>query len=101
MNPKTCKEISSIEISECEIEPHLNNLDTSKAYGPDGIPPPLLKEYSKEIASSLCSLFNKSIETGRFPKEWDRVEPVTREGPCRTGDKLLTNFSAASCLQSS
>ena len=43
MNPKTCEEISSIEISECEVERYLNNLDTSKAYGPDGIPPRLLK----------------------------------------------------------
>ena len=69
MNPKTFEEISSIEISECEVEHYLNNLDTSKAYGPDGIPPRLLKECSKEISSSLCSLFNKSIESGRVPRE--------------------------------
>ena len=62
MNPKTFEEISSIEISECEVEHYLNNLDTSKAYGPDGIPPRLLKECSKEISSSLCSLFNKSSQ---------------------------------------
>ena len=67
---------------------YLNNLDTSKAYGPDGIPPRLLKEYSKEISSSLCSLF----KTGRVPREWkkanvipihkkDCVEPVTNYRP--------------------
>ena len=92
MNPKTFEEISSIEISECEVEHYLNSLDTSKAYGPDGIPPRLLKECSKEISSSLCSLFNKSIETGRVPREWkkanvipihkkDCVEPVTNYRP--------------------
>jgi hypothetical protein len=92
MNPKTCEEISSIEISECEVERYLNNLDTSKAYGLDGIPPRLLKECSKETSSSLCSLFHKSIETGRVPREWkkanvipihkkDCVEPVTNYRP--------------------
>ena len=30
MNPKTCEE--SIEISKCEVQHYLNNLDTSKAY---------------------------------------------------------------------
>ena len=59
---------SSIEISECEVEHYLNNLDTSKAYDPDGIPPRLLKECSKEISSSLCSFFSKSIETGPVPR---------------------------------
>ncbi|CAB4000221.1 Hypothetical predicted protein, partial [Paramuricea clavata] len=76
MNPKTCEKISSIEISECEVERYLNNLDTSKAYGPDGIPPRLLKECSKEISSSLCSLFNTSIETGRVPREWKKANVI-------------------------
>ena len=52
VNPKTCEEIPSIEISECKVEHYRNNLDTSKAYGPDG-PMVLLKECSKEISSSL------------------------------------------------
>ncbi|CAB3993580.1 Hypothetical predicted protein [Paramuricea clavata] len=88
MTPKTDQEISQIQISEYEVEQCLNNLDTSKAYGPDGIPPRLLKECSKEISPSLCSLFNKSLATGRVSVGWkqtngisihkkDRVEPVT------------------------
>ena len=82
MNPKTFEEISSIEISECEVEHYLNDLDTSKAYGPDGIPPRLLKECSKEISSSLCSLFNKSIETGRVPREWKKANVIPIHKDC-------------------
>ena len=92
MTPKTDQEISQIQISEYEVEQRLNNLDTSKAYGPDGIPPRSLKECSKEISPSLCSIFNKSLATGRVPVEWkqanvipihkkDRVEPVTNYRP--------------------
>jgi hypothetical protein len=92
MTPKTDQEISQIQISEYEVEQRLNNLDTSKAYGPDGIPPRSLKECSKEISPSLCSIFNKSLATGRVPVEWkqanvipihkkDRVVPVTNYRP--------------------
>ena len=92
MTPKTDQEISQIKISEYEVEQCLNNLDTSKAYGPYGIPPCLLKECSKEISPSLSSLFNKSLATGGVPVQWkqanvipihkkDRVEPVTNYTP--------------------
>jgi hypothetical protein len=92
MSSKTDQELSQIQISEYEVEQCLNNLDTSKAYGPDGIPPRLLKECSKEISPSLCRLFNKSLATGCVPVEWKQanvlpihkkncVEPVTNYRP--------------------
>jgi hypothetical protein len=84
--------ISDILISELEVEHFLNNLDTTKANGPDGIPPRLLKEFSRKISSSLCSLFNMSLATGCLPMEWkcanvipirkkDSIEPVTNYHP--------------------
>jgi hypothetical protein len=74
------------------VEQFLNNMDTTKANGPDGIPPRLLKEFSREISSSLCSLFNMSLATGCLPMEWkcanvipihkkDFVEPMTNYHP--------------------
>jgi hypothetical protein len=54
--PKTDQEISQIQISEYEVEQCLNNLDTSKAYGPYGIPRRLLKECSKEISPCQASV---------------------------------------------
>ena len=92
MTPKTEEIISDIQISQNEVEQSLNHLDTTKAYGQDGIPPRLLKEFSREISTSLCSLFNMSLTTGRLPMEWkyanvipihkkDCVEPVTNYRP--------------------
>jgi hypothetical protein len=43
MASKTEEIISDIQISQYEIEQSLNHLDTTKAYGPDGIPLLLLK----------------------------------------------------------
>ena len=61
--PKTSDmEISDIELS---VEEVLNCLSS-----PDGIPARILKECGKEIAPSLCALFNHSLRTGRFPAEW-------------------------------
>jgi hypothetical protein len=64
------------EVSNC-----LSSLDTSKATGPDGIPARLLKECGKEIAPSLCALFNHSLRAGRFPAEWENsdVTPVHKK----------------------
>ncbi|CAB3996877.1 Hypothetical predicted protein [Paramuricea clavata] len=92
MTPKTYEIISDIQISQNEVEQYLNHLDTTKAYGPDGIPPRLMKELSREISTSLCSLFNMSLTTCRLPMEWkhanvipihkkDCVEPVTNYRP--------------------
>ncbi|CAB4012218.1 Hypothetical predicted protein [Paramuricea clavata] len=92
MTPKTDEIISDIQISQNEVEQYLNHLDTTKAYGPDGIPPRLLKEFSREMSTSLCSLFNMSLTTGRLPMEWkhanvipihkkDCVEPMTNYRP--------------------
>ena len=57
------------------------NLDVSKAGGPDGIPARLLKECSHQIAPSLCSLFNDSLRSGHIPSEWKSadVTPVHKK----------------------
>ena len=71
--------ISQIQSSLYEGEKCLNNLDTSKAYGSDGISP---------ILPSVRSLFNKSLATSRVQVKWkhtsaisihkeESVEPVT------------------------
>jgi hypothetical protein len=44
--------------------------DITKASGPDEIPARLLKTCGNEIAPSLCSLINRSLETARLPSEW-------------------------------
>ena len=51
----------------CDVEKCLLQLDTSKAFGPDGISPKLLKEGANQLSASLCKLFNTSLHTGCFP----------------------------------
>ena len=65
----TDMEISQIEVSVDEVMERLSELDTTKACGPDKIPARLLKEYSEQIAPSLCSLFNHSLNIGQIPRQ--------------------------------
>ena len=46
----------------------MNDLDTSKACGVNGIPPRLLKECYDQIAPS--PVFNWSLDSGKIPQEW-------------------------------
>ncbi|CAB4018504.1 Hypothetical predicted protein [Paramuricea clavata] len=55
-----CAELAEFQLTADEVLAYLNSLDTSKACGADGIPARLLKEYSFQIAPSLCGLFNYS-----------------------------------------
>ena len=50
----------------------MESLNANKASGHDGLPPRLLKMISKEIAPSLCTIFNTSIETAAWPETWKR-----------------------------
>lgn len=67
-------EFSELQLSVDEIVVCLNNLDTTKACGPDGIPARLLKECSEQIAPSLCDLFNHSLDEGLLPSEWKAAD---------------------------
>ncbi len=74
-------QLREITFSEEEVFNRLRNLDISKSNGPDGIPARLLKECCQEIAPSLCTLFNLSLQTGRIPSEWKSadVTPVHKK----------------------
>ena len=65
-----------------EVQEILQTLDVTKATGPDGISAKLLKETAPEIAPSLCKLFNKTLNTGVFPREWKEanIVPVFKKG---------------------
>ena len=71
---RTDTQLREIELSEHDVANCLKNLDPSKASGPDGIPARLLKECSQQIAPSLCSLFNLSLQTSWIPSEWKSAD---------------------------
>ena len=60
--------ITSIKISQKEIEEMISKLKVKKATGPDGVPPRLLKS-GKSIAPSLTSVFGHSAETCKPPDQ--------------------------------
>jgi hypothetical protein len=72
--PKTTKHIKdtipTIIIRPEGVEKLLNQLNPSKASGPDGIPNRILKECSKQLTPGLASIYQKSINTGSLPSDW-------------------------------
>ena len=60
----------------------LSKLCKSKATGLDRISARLLRESADLIANSLCSIFNRSINSGVFPDEWKccKVIPLFKQG---------------------
>ena len=60
----------------------LLTLKTRKAYGPDGIPPRVLKECAYELAPVLSRLFRLCLKTGIYPSSWKHVlvQPVPKKG---------------------
>ena len=78
MQPTTASEIINI----------VQNLKNDKAAGCDSISPKVLKAVMNNIVTPLCTLFNKSMESGIFPDSLKvaRVTPIFK-----SGDKLSVN----------
>ena len=74
----------------------LSKLSVSKATGLDKISAKLLGVCPDLIADSLCSIFNRSINTGIFPEEWkcSKVVPLFKEGD----RKDLNNYRPISII---
>ena len=81
-HPLQKENISMININSSKVTDQLNILKTSKATGPDGLNPQILKRTAKEIAPSLTKIFNFSIRTSEFPSTWKtaQVTPLFKGG---------------------
>lgn len=62
--------LKEVIVTPDAVKEKLQKLDVNKACGPDGIPPRVLRELAEEIATPLCALFNKSLQTGEIPEQW-------------------------------
>ena len=60
----------------------LQNLNPSKATGPDEIPSRILKQYAQEFAPHLTHIFNISLSRGEVPIDWRQanVIPIFKKG---------------------
>ena len=74
--------ISSVELSPEEAYLALQNLDPTKAHGPEGFPSRVLKECAFQLEPSLRYLFNKSPRSSQIPTEWKlaNVIPLRKKG---------------------
>ena len=74
--------LTSIRLSEKEVQDILVTLKPAKAPGPDGISPHVLKLTAKTISKPLTNLFNLSLQHGIFPDTWKQVNgiPILKKG---------------------
>ena len=74
----------------------LQNLNTSKASGPDNINPTLLKQPTTELSKPLADLFNFSLQQSSVPQQWKiaNVTPVHKKG----ATNIISNYRPISLL---
>ena len=74
--------LSRLEISNDGVLKQLKDLDSSKAQGPDAIPPWFLKLAAIDIAPYLTDIFQTSVDSGIVPDIWKQanIAPVFKKG---------------------
>ena len=85
--------MAAISVSTQGVEKLLSNLNPTKAAGPDGIPPRVLRELAREVAPILTKIYRSSPQTGEVLRDWREalVTPVFKKGEhynpanCRPG----------------
>ena len=67
----------------------LKKINASKATGPDGIPPRLVKEFAYELSVPFTDILNCSYTEGTVPHQWKKaiVIPIPKQYPANI-DKL-------------
>ena len=66
--------LADVRVTPKAIQDMLSKLNPNKAQGPDQVPPRVLKELSKQLATPLSILFNKSLESGSIPEDWKSAD---------------------------
>ena len=71
-----------IKVSVDGVLKLLEELNTQKAPGPDGLTPKILKECAKNVAPLLQQIFQRSLDTGDLPDDWKQanVSPIFKKG---------------------
>ena len=60
----------------------LSSLDSRKSYGPDGIPPVVLKNCVSELSPCLVKFFRVCLSTSTYPYCWTsaHIQPIPKRG---------------------
>ena len=69
--------LDNTEITKEDVKKKIQNLNPSKASGPDDISPRVLRELAEEIAKPVAMIMNMILRDG-VPKDWKlaRVSPT-------------------------
>ena len=80
--PKATIPIGDITFTKNGILKLLNELNPSKASGPDDISARILKECSEVIVDTLILIFTASLQQGKIPEEWKKatISPLFKGG---------------------
>ena len=91
--------IPKIKILRNDVFHTLSGLNTRKAYGPDGIPPIVLKNCASVLAPCLTKLFRLCLSTSTFPSCWKYayIQPVPKKGD-RSNPSDYRPIALISCL---
>ena len=77
----------------------LAGLNPRKAYGPDGLPPIVLRNCASVLAPCLVKLFQLCLSTSTFPSCWKfaYIQPVPKKGD-RSNPSNYRPIALISCL---
>ena len=94
--PAPADQLSDISIGSTDVFEALCALDSTKAPGPDGLVPSILKACASSLCQPIAHLFNQSLSTASFPTEWKlhKICPIPKKGDLSNH----TNFHPISLL---
>ena len=92
----TNNKIENFTITDNEIKLLLQNINTSKATGPDNISAKMLKMCSDPLVAPIKIIFLNILKTGIFPSQWKKanVTPVHK----KEDKQLVENYRPISLL---
>jgi hypothetical protein len=67
------EELAEILITERDVEDRLEQLKATKAMGPDGVHPLMLRSAASAPCKPIALIFRKSLKEGVLPKEWKQA----------------------------
>lgn len=74
--------VAELSVGLAEVFSELYRLSADLSFGPDGIPPVLLKNCVYTLSYPLFKLFNLSLQCGIFPNVWkySYIQPIYKSG---------------------
>ena len=99
-NARTVPSLNSIITTPREVLKILNSLDSNKSCGPDELPPKIIKLVALLIYEPLTKLFNKCLESGKYPSIWKKanVHPIYKRKGSPSDPTNYRPISLLPCL---